>query len=59
MIKEEYHYPYKFFYLYLAVVILFAALFYFIIDLVWIRWTIFLVAAALVVMKIFKNKSIF
>ncbi len=59
VIKEEYHYPYKFFYIYLAVVILFAALFYFIIDLVWIRWAIFLLAAVLVVMRILKNKSIF
>lgn len=59
IIKEEYHYPYKFFYIYLLVVAAMIGLFYLILDLVLIRWAIFLLAAALILWRIYKNKSIF
>ena len=59
VIKEEYHYQYKFFYIYLAAVILFMFIFYLIIDMTSIRWFIFLIAAILVLLRIYKNKSIF
>lgn len=59
IIKQEYHYPYKFFYLYLAIFIIFVAVFYLIVDMVIIRWSIFFVAAILTVWKVYKNKSIF
>lgn len=59
MIKEEYHYPYNFFYWYLLIVLLMTGLFYLIIDLPLIRWAIFAGAAVLTVMRVYKNKSIF
>lgn len=58
-IKEEYHYPYKFFYVYLAIVIASAIIFYLIIDLFIIRWSIFVLAGILLLYRIIKNKSIF
>ncbi len=59
VIKEEYHYPYKFFYAYLAVAVVFTALFYIIADLPLVRWFIFAIAAVLILLRVFKNKSIF
>ncbi len=58
-IKEEYHYKYKFFYIYLAVMMAFTLLFYLLIDMPYIRWTIFFAAAILLLLRVIKNKSIF
>lgn len=59
IIKEEYHYPYKFFYVYTAVVGVMIALFYLITDMVLVRWLIFVAAAAAILLRVLKNKSIF
>lgn len=59
VIKQQYHYPYKFFYSYLAAVLIFTAMFYFISHLVIIRWLIFFLAATAIVLRVYKNKSIF
>jgi len=59
VIKEEYHYPYKFFYVYVAVVAVMIGLFYIIADMVLLRWVIFAVAAAAILLRVWKNKSIF
>ncbi len=59
VIKEKYHYPYKFFYVYLAVVGIMIGLFYVIADMVFVRWAIFALAAAAIVLRVWKNKSIF
>lgn len=59
VIKEKYHYPYKFFYVYLTVVIIFIAIFYLIIELVVIRWFIFFTTALMLLIRVLKNKSIF
>ena len=58
-IKAPYHYPYRFFYVYLAVVLVATAVFYLIEDLFFIRWAIFAAAAVLTLLRIYKNKSIF
>ena len=59
VIKEQYHYPYKFFYAYLAVVVVFVALFYVIKDIIWLRWLIFVLSAALLLRRVYRNRSIF
>jgi O-antigen/teichoic acid export membrane protein len=57
--KQPYHYPFKFFYVYMAAVGGMIALFYVIIDMPLIRWAIFAVAAVLLLLRVWKNKSIF
>ncbi|MBQ4037092.1 MAG: flippase [Clostridia bacterium] len=59
VIKEEYHYPYKFFYFYLAVLLVFTGVYYLIADLLWLRWVLFAIAAAAALGRIIRNKSIF
>lgn len=61
LIKKPYHYPYKFFYAYLAAMIFFTALFYFIkgSSFMLLRWGIFALAALLLLFRVIKNKSIF
>lgn len=59
LIKEEYHYNYKFFYGYLVAVGTLTGLFYLLIDMPVIRWAIFAAAAIVLLIRTIKNKSIF
>lgn len=58
-IKEEYHFRSKVYYPGLAATLGFAALFYVIKDMWYIRWPIFLCLAAAVLLKVIKQKAIF
>lgn len=59
VIKEEYHFKYKEFYIYLAITAAFTALFYLVKDMWYIRWPFCAVLGVLLLLRIKKQKSIF
>lgn len=59
VIREPYHYPYRFFYVYLLIALGMTGLFYLLIDMALVRWAIAVVVAVLLLCRIIRNKSIF
>lgn len=59
VIKEAYHFDFRFFYGYLVAVLLLIGLYYLIADLWLIRWLIFTVIAIALLIKTYRQKSLF
>lgn len=59
VIRETYHYPYRFFHVYMLIVLGMGGLFYLLVDHPLVRWSIAAVTAALMLIRVWRNKSIF
>lgn len=59
LIKEDYHYSFKEFHLFTLIACAGIGLFYLIQNLAWLRWSIFAVLAAALLVRTIRNRSIF